>query len=49
MDKKIKKATTKKRTFALKINIKKSQGQSEHTSYRVYNARVKGRAKTCRQ
>ena len=41
VDKKIRKATTKERQFALKINIKKSKGQSEHTSYRVYNARVK--------
>ena len=35
--------------FALKLNIKKSQGQSEHTSYRVYTVQVKGRGKTWRQ
>ena len=43
MDKKVRKATTKKRIGALKINIKKTVGQSEQTSYRLYKVRVKGR------
>ena len=43
MDRKVKKATTKKRIGALKVNIKKTMGQSEHTSYRLYKVRVKGR------
>ena len=46
MDRKIKKATTKKkkeRIGALKVNIKRTQGKSEHTSYRLYKVQIKGK------
>ena len=43
MNRRVTKATTKKRIGALKINIKKTVGQSEQTSYRLYKVRVKGR------
>ena len=43
VDRKVKKATTKKRIGALKVNIKKTQGQSKHTSYRLCKVQVKGR------
>ena len=55
IDKKSRKATArekpekKEKKCALRVNIKHTKGQSQHSSYRSYNTRTRGRGRKWRK